>query len=233
MAKLLELTRAVSAATGDGEASVTVIARTLREAGLITTGGRGRQGATMTASDAASLLIAVGSPGDHTKAAQTVRAAGSMRMQPYVMMDGRYPQNCDKIPWNLPITWQSTFLEVTTAFLSNISSVDCGGPPQVVPLGDFMHEAKERGRPRGDLTVASFSTTITHGRSGWEGSIRSRLANYRTMAFEFREDPIPQDPETSGWKEISISLGDPVSTAIMNCIHGAGVAEELAQGPMQ
>lgn len=221
MAKLLELTRAVSAATGDGEASVTVIARTLREAGLIATGGRGRQGAVMTASDAASLLIAVGSPGDHTKAAQTVRAAGSMRMLPIILMDDQYSQTCDEIPWNVPITWTSTLLDVTTAFLSNIESTECGDPPQPAPPGPgaYLYEARERARPKGDLTVVSFSTTITHSRNGWEGSIRARLANRSTMAFQFREDPAHEDREASGWKETSISLGDPVSTAIMDCIH--------------
>lgn len=235
MAKLLELTRAVSAATGDGEASVTVIARTLREAGLIATGGRGRQGAVMTASDAASLLIAVGSPGDHTKAAQTVRAAGAMRMLPIILMDDRYPQTCDEIPWNVPITWASTFLEVTTAFLSNIESTECGASPQPVPPrpGAYLYEARERARPNGDLTVVSFSTSITHGRNGWAGSILARLANRSTMAFQFRQDPAHEGPEASGWKETSIFLGDPVSTAVMNCVHRLARIDRAPRGSVQ
>lgn len=235
MAKLSELIEAVSIATGDGEASVTVIARTLREAGLIATGGRGRNGAIMSAADAASLLIAVGSPGDHTKAATTVAAAGSMRLQPQARMDERHTLACDDIPWKLPVGAGSSLLQVTAALLSKIDSSSCVDPsgPRTEKPKSYLHLTREEGRLEGDLTVVSFSTNITHGWHGWHGTLAARLANHRLIELQFREEPEPSDKEIRGWKESSISLPGPVSLAIMECIHDSGIAAQPVRRPAQ
>lgn len=57
MAKLNDLIRAASAATGDAEAHIKVLARSLREVGMIATFGRGRHAAEMHAQDGAFLLL--------------------------------------------------------------------------------------------------------------------------------------------------------------------------------
>lgn len=225
MAKLSDLIRVVALATGDGDAGVTVIARSLREAGLIATGGRGRYGADMTASDAASLLIAVGAPGDHTKAATTANAAGSMRLHELARVDDRHAFICDEIPWNLPIKAGSSLLEVATALLSNGSSV-CAPAPKPPEPASYLDHAEEVGRLEGDLTVTSFSTTITRGRSGWHGSVTVRLANHRFITLQFGHQAHALDQESRGWKEASISLGEPVSTAIIACLQGHRASEE-------
>lgn len=79
MAKLPDLVRAAADATGETEASIKVLARTLREGGLITTFGRGRHGAEMSSRDAASLLLGLAVAGDMTKAAAAVESLGSTR----------------------------------------------------------------------------------------------------------------------------------------------------------
>jgi hypothetical protein len=59
MATLTELAKAIADIEGLDLANVNLIAREVREAGLITTAGRGRSAAKMNVSDAANLLIAV------------------------------------------------------------------------------------------------------------------------------------------------------------------------------
>lgn len=59
MAKLSQLVPVVAQALGVPEPTVALYARTLRDAGMISTGGRGPGGAEMTNADAANLLIAV------------------------------------------------------------------------------------------------------------------------------------------------------------------------------
>lgn len=79
MAKLPDLVRAAAHATGETEASIKVLARSLREGGLITTFGRGRHGAEMSSRDVASLLLGLAVAGDMTKAAAAVESLGSTR----------------------------------------------------------------------------------------------------------------------------------------------------------
>ncbi|MGY0790084.1 hypothetical protein ACW7BJ_11965 [Azospirillum argentinense] len=59
MATIGEMATALAAVTGVSEATVAQVSRILRDAGMITSGGRGRSAAKMTADDCANLLIAV------------------------------------------------------------------------------------------------------------------------------------------------------------------------------
>jgi len=72
MAKLSDLIRTVADLTDVPLSSVTVVARVLREADFIASGGRGRGGANMGSADAAHLLLGVITLGDTTKAAEVV-----------------------------------------------------------------------------------------------------------------------------------------------------------------
>jgi hypothetical protein len=71
MATLSELVNTIANVEGVDPAGVSLIARGVREAGLITTGGRGPSAAKMTATDAANLLIAI-------NATTSVRAASQI-----------------------------------------------------------------------------------------------------------------------------------------------------------
>ena len=74
MGTLSGLVKAIAVVQGLDENQVLWIARYLREAGLITQGGRGRGGARMTVSDAANLLIGVNAPGAPKDSAALVQA---------------------------------------------------------------------------------------------------------------------------------------------------------------
>jgi hypothetical protein len=74
MATLSELVDAIAAVEGIDPATVTLIARYVREAGLISTGGRGPSAAAMGLSDAANLLIGVNATTTAAESARTVSA---------------------------------------------------------------------------------------------------------------------------------------------------------------
>jgi hypothetical protein len=74
MANLSELVEKVAEVEGIEVAAVTLIARHVREAGLIAMHGRGLSAAQMTRTDAANLLIAVNATGSAVHAPQAVRA---------------------------------------------------------------------------------------------------------------------------------------------------------------
>ncbi|MFN6935618.1 MAG: hypothetical protein ACK4NZ_10760 [Tsuneonella sp.] len=80
MARLSDLIATIAEAGGPPIASLNVIGRALREAGLVATGGRGAAGAQMTPSDLANVLLGLPALGEHTKAADTVARVGSLQL---------------------------------------------------------------------------------------------------------------------------------------------------------
>lgn len=89
MARLSHLTSTVAAASGVPDTAARVIARSLREAGLVSKGGRGLSAARMGAADVASLLLAFASPEDVTKSGQTVKVIGDLKLEPWVPLGKR------------------------------------------------------------------------------------------------------------------------------------------------
>jgi hypothetical protein len=73
MTTLSELVNTIAKVEGIDPATVTLIARSVREAGLITTGGRGPSAARMTYRDAANLIIAVNASPTAREAPHTVQ----------------------------------------------------------------------------------------------------------------------------------------------------------------
>src|SRR4051794_11597802 len=73
MATLSELVEILARVEGIEPATVGLVARNLREAGLITTRGRGLSAANMSFRDAANLLIAVNATVSAREAPETLR----------------------------------------------------------------------------------------------------------------------------------------------------------------
>jgi hypothetical protein len=73
MATLSQLVETIAEVEGMDAATVSLIARNVREAGLIRTTGRGLSAAKMTVADAVNLLIAVNATVIAREAAQTLR----------------------------------------------------------------------------------------------------------------------------------------------------------------
>jgi hypothetical protein len=73
MATLTELVDTIAKVEGVDRSRVNLIARYIREAGLIETGGRGSSAANMSVADAANLLIGVNAATNASDAARVVR----------------------------------------------------------------------------------------------------------------------------------------------------------------
>src|ERR1700722_4299287 len=78
MGTLSHLVETIAAVEGIDPATVALIARHIREANLISTGGRGPSAARMTITDAANLLIGVNATRIAAEAAQVVRTLRSL-----------------------------------------------------------------------------------------------------------------------------------------------------------
>jgi hypothetical protein len=91
MATLSDLVLAVARVEGVDPATVNLIARIVREAGLIATGGRGPSAAQMGLSDASNLLIGVNAAKRANDAARVVAEYSRMVPYEYVAETERYP----------------------------------------------------------------------------------------------------------------------------------------------
>jgi hypothetical protein len=92
MATLTELIDTIAAVEGLERSTVNLIARYVREAGLITTGGRGTSAATMSLTDAANLLIGVNATTTAADAPKTVSAYRELvSYEPMTKADPRPP----------------------------------------------------------------------------------------------------------------------------------------------
>lgn len=96
MARLSDLMKCVAQACGVSEASARVMARVLRESGLVSKGGRGLNAAQMSATDVANILIGFAVPCDATKLGSAVANVGSLVLtgQAPVLL-GRGLLSCD------------------------------------------------------------------------------------------------------------------------------------------
>jgi hypothetical protein len=113
MASSTQLSECVAKALGLPEPTIALHMRNIREAGLITQGGRGRSSAKMTAADAAHLLIAsVGSlnPKDSVEVVRKYAGIGRIRHKKWEV--GLVPR-LDQLPRD------HTFAEALTALIES------------------------------------------------------------------------------------------------------------------
>lgn len=92
MATSTELTKRMASALGVPEPTVALQMRLIREAGMMTQGGRGRSAAHMTAGDAAALLIAVVGAISPKDSVEAVRSYGSIKVTTSELPPGSFPE---------------------------------------------------------------------------------------------------------------------------------------------
>ena len=190
MATLSDLTRTLANATGRPEKSIVVIARSLREAGLISTGGRGRGGAQMSYVDAANFLLGVGSPGDHTKAARTVHQINILELDGYAAfkllnhLDFQAGPADDLSPLGIKSGQSPT---ETLALLMEHYAGDSAPAPD----GKFSEVIS---RPwftlQPDLRPSSIYLSVTHGRNGYSAQMLVSLVGGDEVRLDFRESEL-------------------------------------------
>lgn len=175
MAKLPDLVRAVSANTGFSEASVKILARSLREANWIQTGGRGRHGAEMGPADAASLLLGLASPGEWTHADNTVRKLALCHTVGVIIQRPQkialyYPHDLRSKPEFLALPVHAALTQLVERYRRNDRSSPHLGPldiPSFLHIEDVLgHEIRSQPYKTSHLeleagfTVSSISLTV-------------------------------------------------------------------------
>jgi hypothetical protein len=115
MATLSDLVAALSAGTGLPSATVFAYGRFAREAGYISQKGHGRSAATMTAADAANLLIAVGATGTTREAGEAISKYRGLRGSVLKPLDRTGKK---VIKWLEPLGYKSdgTYLHLKCSF---------------------------------------------------------------------------------------------------------------------
>jgi hypothetical protein len=192
MATLSQLVNTVAKCEGMDPATVSLIARGVREARLITTGGRGLSAAKMTVADAANLLIAVNATVSAREAPQTVRNYRRLETVAWFRRDGKVV-HAERTQLGDAIEHLIEAASIRT--LKNYLTT-------TVPLLIAQEFHKERAKielifhkpmPYAHLTISALE-----GYSSWIGGLRPEdddfdksLDNVQQIEFKFN---LPSDP---------------------------------------
>jgi hypothetical protein len=230
MARLSDLVQIVADATGETTASVTVIARSLREAGLIATGGRGRSAARMTSRDLASLLLAVSSLGDNTKAGETVSFVSQFFLETEVVADdGNFcfslnDDYCQALGVKAEQSLHGCLATQIDRYSINPESPN-PAPPQP-DLSPFSFN--------GSTLPRSIEIGLGQGEDGWEASIKMQLCGGDDFTLLFSPDG------QSRWDQIKvpgrrwfIRLGPEVTHRAVLCLRDLPAGLDAASASQQ
>ncbi len=222
MALLSQLVGVLAQVTGDPEPGMVVLARSLREAGYITTGGRGRSAAHMTERDAAAMLLAVAAGGDNTRAADTLRQVGNLRL-----LEGSAGRTFSGDHGTFPLSQRpvGTGLEPGVTMLDGLALL-----LEQYANGECSPSDRAGG---GDRRPSEISFIIRHDRFGWSGDINVYVRSGEDVYLRFTQDGLPQPAPLSASlnlvgpfdnatraKVTSIRLGAIAAHVAMNCVRG-------------
>lgn len=226
MARLSDLIRILAASSRSPETSLTVIARVLREGGLITTGGRGLSAAQMMPSDGASLLLAIAAQGDHTKAAETVREVGALRLSQVGM--GRrngFPSGflADADGERFGLHGGQKLDDALATILDRYSTEGRLPPEPLHSDASPMQGALIMAERLTDPTPCSLSVTVTRDDNNYSAELKVGQRGGDFMQLSFVQNPTPKgkaqrtgDPEDG--VEASLTVRPKVVHAIVCCI---------------
>lgn len=233
MATLSDLTRTFANATGRPEKSLVVIARALREAGLIATGGRGRGGAQMTYVDAANFLLGVGSPGDHTKAARTVHQINTLELDEHAAfkllnhLDFQGGPADDLAPLGIK-SGQSpteTLALLMEHYVGEAAPAQAGRFSEVIPRPWFTLQP--------DLRPSTIDLSVTHSRNGYSAQILASLVGGDEVRLNFRESKLwlltgdsPRETDRLKGHFFTGGLDSPTIHDVIECIRGSALPRE-------
>jgi hypothetical protein len=230
MAMLSDLVRIIAEATGDPESTVTVVARSLREAGFIATGGRGRSAAKMTAHDAASLLLGIGSPGDTTKAAETLSKVGQMKLGPLAETAGHSTLQIAEHEDDLRLKAGQTLHDCLSSLVDRLTH-----PPEEVVLSARQRAPLAPGARRnllepftfdGDVWPSAVGLEVVRDGYGLHAHLDLRLRGGTALKLHFNADGASwiqmaiDAPEEGRGKHSSITLLPRVASSVASCLRG-------------
>ncbi|MBW0149666.1 MAG: hypothetical protein KXJ53_00500 [Phenylobacterium sp.] len=182
MAKLPDLVSTTAKLTGEDEASIKVLARSLREGGLIKTGGRGRNGADMGWDDAASMVLGLASSADRTKVAEDVSylractSLGGFVLAPKT----HFTLSADGLRATFPFVSD----ELTATLAQLLASYETGvdAPPVFIPFRFSYVAYQELLKPRWD--ESSGETKVDHMPSSAPAPLGELAADLSVVSIE-------------------------------------------------
>lgn len=236
MAKLSDLVRVV-AHTGVGVASTTIVARVLRERGLIATNGRGRNGANMGGADAANLLLGVVTLGDSTKAADVVSALAATPLSAARSKRGLVmaPMEGEDLDQVLPIARAP--LGEALASLLNALSVGPFLPTTDEEVWGDEHgpsdESDEHWDPRvGDSTPVAIALTLRKEGVEWDADVDVDLANGAKLSLSYLQPKSQADDAfiaATRMRQTTV-LPSACVNAVVRCLRGLPDYDPAADG---
>jgi len=172
--------------------------------------------------DVAAMLLAVAAGGDNTRAADTLRHVGNLRLlegsegRTYDGVHGEFPLS--QRPVGIGLEPGATMLECLTLLLEQYANGECS-PADTVGAGDR--------RP------SEISFIIRHDRFGWSGDINVYVRSGEDVYLRFTQDGLPQPPpileslksvgpcdSATRAKVTSTRLGAIAAHLAMNCVRG-------------
>lgn len=226
MARLSHLTSTVAAASGVPDTAARVIARSLREAGLVSKGGRGLSAARMGAADVASLLLAFASPEDVTKSGQTVKVLGDLRLEPLVPIQGK--RSRDYLALNEKEDRTGLF-EKQTLWNALTTLVERYSSEGRLPLEAEVQTAKpewaglivDSGPRETDPTPCAITLSVTKDEFGWKAEVIVAERGGDDLVLSFSPDgvwPPRRRREDNPGRSHTITLPPAIAHAAIRCM---------------
>lgn len=237
MARLSHLTSTVAAASGVPDTAARVIARSLREAGLVSKGGRGLSAARMGAADVASLLLAFASPEDVTKSGQTVKVIGDLKLEPWVPLGKR---NLDFLILEdeedrTGLSEKQTLWSVLTTLVERYSSegrLPLEGKAATAKAATakvaWAFDMVDSGPRETDPTPCAITLSVTKDEFGWKAEVIVAERGGDDLVLSFSPDgvwPPRRRREDNPGRSHTITLPPAIAHAAIRCMRDEAPTE--------
>ncbi len=225
MARLSDLTSAVAIASRVPDTAARVIARSLRETGLVAKGGRGLSAARMGPTDAASILLAFASPADVTKSGQVVAILGDLALENFVPIQGSSDHHFLSLEDEVDRTglFAGQTLGVALAQLIERYSLEGRLPQRMreAPRAPASLYADPGPRER-DPTPCALTLTVTKNEYGWRANLQVAERGGDDLTLSFSADggtwPPKRRREANPGRSHTITLPPAIAHAAVECI---------------
>lgn len=217
MARLSDLTRVLSTSFDIALPSLTVIARVLREAGLIATGMRG-PGAQMRPEDLSHVLIALAADGPHLKSAQTVNQVGSLKLHAAKSTNS----SLRNVEWFVTERFKIDSSISFASFMSIIiSRYDCKFFHEIDFSDEYIHQDLDQFF-NDERVPCVLSMTVTRYREEWRSIVNIIDKHNRRYEFVFCNKPEHKYFSAQDGREISVTLKSGGIHSAICCLNNIG-----------
>lgn len=226
MARLSDLTSALATASGVPDTAARVIARSLREAGLVSKGGRGLSAARMSPADLASLLLAFASPEDVTKSGHTVKVLADLRLEPLVPIEGKRSHDFLILEEEEDRTGLSEKQKLWSVLTTLVDRYTSEGrlPPEVQVKAVKPERARlvvDSGPRESDPTPCAITLSVIKDEYGWKARVIVAERGGDDLVLNFSPSgawPPRRSRENNPGRSHNITLPPAIAHAAIRCL---------------